>query len=133
VVNVGEGLFQVGEVKQLQLKVCHSPLASVNVEKHGTLPPCHLIAFMVWCLDTGKTVAFIYDVVSYDRVIICRVSSVLVSVSYLAHCLQLFDKEMEDRSASAPDPKIHEKYVDFKKKNHQLLLQGKNYTSDSVV
>jgi hypothetical protein len=35
---------------------------------------------------------------------------------------------MEKRSARAPNPKKHEKYVDFKK-NTELLMKGKDYIS----
>jgi hypothetical protein len=39
---------------------------------------------------------------------------------------------MEKLSARAPDPKKHEKYIDFKK-NTELLMKGKDYISTSCV
>jgi hypothetical protein len=37
---------------------------------------------------------------------------------------------MGKRSAHAPNPKKHEKYIDFKK-NTELLMKGKDYISAS--
>jgi hypothetical protein len=75
-------------------------------------------------LDTHCSVPSFREFLNKPRIFLCY--AVVTVIHVACYALQLFNQEMEKRSAHAADPKQHEQYVSFKKSTDELLMGGKD-------